>query len=244
MDKIVVRMTYLKSAHYFFFAMAVFSLTAAIAFWEVFLAESTIFLFFCVIYANISFWLAYFFYKDYSEQVENLFVLRRYTWPYVLLSVLVVAMTEGMIVVTPSISGVIYSTLFINYYYLFIVGMGALSYAFKPVRRLFEFKSALAIGKGRDIVLKFSRLDLVREYKTGTDPYIDEMFENIANSKDYPTPHVQRLEIELCSKRLRETETKLELARSQGRNKRHLEMLEREKEEYEHLLEKVRSYRD
>ncbi len=244
MERVYIRSYYLKAAHYFFYSMSVFSLTVTVSFWRSFMIKSLMFAFFCIIYANIGLWLAYFFYKDYEKEIKGMFVLRRYAPPYVILSIFVVFGAEMLIFTSPDLGNLIFSMLFINYYYVFIVAIGAALYMLKPVRRLFEFRTKRILRNAKSIVLKYSRLPDIKDYKPGTDPIIDEILDDVWGNKDYPVPHVQRLEIEVCRNRIEEIQAKIDVAETENRNKEVIRSLKRKKSRYEKLLEQISSYRD
>jgi hypothetical protein len=242
MEKIYVRARYLRIAHYLFFSLAVFSVTSAFALSGLFAGEVIGLFIFSLMYLNASLWLAYFFYKDYKIQLKDIRVVSRYAKPYVILSIAVFAMTELLIFLVPEMGGLIFSMMFINFYYAFIIIIGAGLYLVKPVRRLFDFQSAQALRKGKEIARKYSHLGDVINYKIGSNPFIDEVLDEIWSNKDYPVPHVQRLEVELCQDRISEIDGRIELAKKWNWSKKIKEHLEREKKRYEKKIDQTMKY--
>jgi len=238
MERIYVSGKFLKTAHYFFFAMSIFSLTSAVAFWDSFMKESVIFIAFCAIYSLASLYIAYLFYRDYRQELSSIMVVRGYMPPYMGMAIAVVLMTSLLAFLIPSAAGLIYSILFINYYYLFIIAIGAGLVALKPVRRLFEFQSKVALSGGLKIAREMSRLPDLKGYRTGTNRDVDDLLEEIWGSKKYPVPHIQRLEIEMCKMRIQELESRIAFSASQQQ----AGMLEREKKRYMKMLENIKDY--
>jgi len=242
MEKLYVRAQYLKIAHYFFYSMAVFSVTTAFALWETFLFESVGLLIFSIIYLNATLWLAYFFYSDYKLQLKDVRLITRYAKPYVILSITVFVMTELFVLIIPEISGLIFSILFINFYYAFIIIIGAAMYLIKPVRTIFNFQMTRALKNGKEIAMEHSSLEEVANYRIGTDPFMDDILEDIWNNRDFPVPNVQRLEIEACQKKINEIQGRMELAKKLNWSQNLTAHLEREKKRYEKKIEDTMNY--
>ena len=76
-------------------------------------------------------------------------------------------------------------------------------------------------------------------YKIGSNPFIDEVLDDIWSNKNYPVPHVQRLEVELCQDKISEIEGRMELAKKWNWSKKIREHLEREKKRYEKKIEQT-----
>jgi cell division protein FtsB len=244
MERIHVQTTYLKVIHYFFFSLAVFSMSAAIIFWEEFVVESILFLVFTAVYANMSIWIAYFFYKDYKYVLKDIELVKRHAPTYVILGLSIVFASSGLSMLLPSLRGFIYSILFVNYYYIFVIIIGWIFLVIKPVRTLFDFQIQRTLSGGKKIAMKYSRLSEVKRYKIGSNPVIDEILENIWHSKEYPTPHVQRLEIEVARREIQDLEAEIELAKQQKRPKELIDQLERRLELKKNRLSDISSYQD
>lgn len=242
MERIYFRAQYLKTAHYLFYSLAVFSITSALALWSSFTEQSVGMLIFSVIYLNASIWLAYFFYKDYKIQLENVIVVTRYARPYIILSISVFAMTELLLFLVPETGGLIFSMMFINFYYAFLIIIGAVMYLVKPVRRLFEFQTAQSLKKGLEIASKYSHFSDIVNYRIGSSPFIDEVLGDIWNNKVYPVPHVQRLEIEVCQAKISDIESRLDLAKKWRWSQKIVDHLKKEKKRYEKRIEDVEKY--
>jgi hypothetical protein len=242
MERIYVRARYLKIAHYMFYSLAVFSITSAFALWSSFTEQSVGMIIFSVIYLNASIWLAYFFYKDYKIQLEKVIVVTRYARPYIILSISVFAMTELLLYLIPEMGGLIYSMMFINFYYAFIIIIGGFLYLIKPIRRLFEFQSARALRKGMEIASKYSHFSDVLNYQIGTSPFIDEVLEDIFNNKDFPVPHIQRLEIEVFQSKISDIESRLELAKKWKWSPKIVSHLVNQKDRYLKRIEDIEKY--
>jgi len=244
MEKFYVRIYYLKASHYFFYAMSIFSLMFAIFFWQESITHSIIMLVSFIVYVNMSLWIAYFFYKDYAEEVKDMAVLKIYSKPYIALSSVVIVLTLILMFLAPNFSGLLYSSLFINYYYVFIIITGFILYTIKPVRRFFEFQRVRALNKGKEIAAKYSHLTDVRHYKIGSSPFIDEMLDDVWVNREYPLPGVKKIEIEICQSRINEIDARIELAREEGRGPEIAKLLKSEKERYEDFLEQTSRYYD
>ncbi len=244
MEKIYVRSNYLKAAHYFFYSMAVFSLIFAITFWESFAIESVMFVVFFIIYITVSLIIAFFFYRDYKKQLEGIVLIKAYAIPYIALSFFIIFATELLSFVSPEFIELVYSALFINYYYVFVIIIGAVLYVLKPVRTLFKFRSRYVLRNAKKIALRYSRLADIKYYKEGTDPLIDDMLDDIWSHRYYPVPQIQKLEIRMCDDHIKTTTQKLKIENAEKKNPDIIERLKKEKERYEKLLEQIRSYRD
>jgi len=244
MEKIYIRAQYLRIAHYLFYSLAVFSVTSALALYGMFADQAIGLFIFSLMYLNASMWLAYFFYKDYKIQLKDIKVVSRYAKPYLILSIAVFVMTEMFIFLVPEMGGLLFSMMFINFYYAFIIIIGAALYLVKPVRRLFDFQSAQALRKGKEIASRYSHLSEVISYKIGSNPFIDEVLDEIWSNRGYPVPHVQRLEVELCQEKISEIEGRIELANKWNWSRKIKEHLDREKKRYEKKIEETMKYND
>jgi hypothetical protein len=242
MERVSVMRQYLKAAHYFFYSMVVLSLTSAIIFWDMFTRESVVFVIYCMLYANVSVWLAYFFYKDYRQELQGTEAVRRYIKPYAMLSVFVVLGAEALAIMAPDLGLLLVSLLFINFYYIFIVIIGLSLYLLKPVRRLFQFETGRTIKNGKKIAAGLSRMRDVRSYRPGTDPIMDEMFEDVWEHRDYPVSQVQRVEAEFINRRIRDVEHRIYLEERRESSPMIMKRLEGEKQKYEKMLEDVMGY--
>lgn len=244
MERIYLRAYYLKVVHYLFFSLSVFSLTSAIIFYDNFMRESVAFIIFCVIYANVSVFIAYYLFKNYKQQLESIQVIRRYAFPYIVLGLLVFAMTELLSLFIPRLGSLIISLLFINYYYVFIIIIGCLLVILKPVQKLFEFQSKFALTKAKEIAISFSSLSIINSYKIGTNPIIDEILDDIYSNRKYPTPHVQRLEMELIQAEIDYLQSRIVEAIKMKRPRRMIERIVKSKEAMEKKFSDIGNYSD
>jgi len=153
-------------------------------------------------------------------------------------------MTEAFILIIPGFEGLIFSIMFINFYYAFIIIIGAILYLFKPIRMLFDFQSIRSLRNGKTIAMKYSHFSEVVNYKIGSNPFVDEILGEICSNKTYPVPHVQRLEIELCQNKISEIEGRMELAKKWDWSVKLKNHLDREKKRYEKRIKNVLSYND
>lgn len=226
--------------------MSIFSLVAAINFWENFNLQSIMLAVSCFAYANISIWLAYFFYRDYKQEIESS-MIREYAFPYIFLSLYVLFMTELLMFIVPGFKSLVYSILFVNYYFLSAIAVGAVIYTVKPLRRLFDFYDIRVLEKAKRIAEKFSGLPEIGAYVPRTNPEIDAMLDEIWSHKEYPARQVRALEIGMCKNRIREIESKintLETAMREDRGYEIMETLKSEREKYESLIKEIAEYQD
>ena len=230
-------------AHYFFYAMSVFTITVAINFWDSFLVESITLLFFSLFYINASLWLAYFFYKDYEKDILGFSALKNYALRYMGLSIYVVFMTVLLIYMVPGFGELIYSILFINYYYAFAIVIGVLLLVFKPVRILFRFPGGDVIYKAKKIAVKYSRMSELESYAPKTDPIIDSMLEEVWSHKDNPVDYVKNIESYMCESKIREIESNLKFAKLQGKAPHIIEGIQKKKDRYQELLDEIKGYK-
>ena len=159
-----------------------------------------------------------------------------------ILSLFVFFGTQLLVAITPGMTGLIYSLMFINFYYAFVIMIGASLFLIKPVRRFFEFHRNLALKKGREIAIRHSNLKEVTRYRIGSNPFVDEVLDEIYSNRVYPVPYVQRLEIELCQNRISEIEARMELVKQLRQGSKIADALKKEKERYERRIECIERY--
>lgn len=234
-DRLYVKLYYLKIAHYMYFAMGVFSLTAAIIFWNEFPDQSLYMLLPCLIYSGVSMWSAYYFYRDYRHEVEPLIFVKNYVLPYMVLALWTLFMTVLMIYLVPFLKELMYSFLFINYYFFFVLVVGVAVSRFGVIKQLFHFYSTMNLKRGLSIASRGAMVMNLSEYVVGTDEIIDGMLDEILTEKKHPGAKIRMLEIELCKKHIREIDRELE--RLQGNDvisaqKNLIEILKSEREDY------------
>jgi hypothetical protein len=239
MQRIYVSTTYLKTLHYLFFSFAVFSLAAGIMFFSFALIESLSFFGLSIFYCITSLIVAYHFYKNYREIIEPFRVIRLYLPPYLILVVWTIGTMAFLVWVFPSITGLIYSFLFINYYMFFVVIIGFAVSRFRIVSRFFEFYNLYVLGKAKSLAKRHALFLDISEYETGSDSMIDELLDEAWAHKAYPLPYVRRLETALCEKHIIDINRMISKMKDDTavKDKDVIESLEKMKEDY---LKKIR----
>jgi len=248
MEKIYISIYYLKILHYFFFSLAVFTLTAGIIFWESFTLESISLFSMCSVYSVFSLYIARSLYKSYRELAEPVIVVRTYVLPYPLLVFWIFALTFLLVYVFPYLTELVFAFLFVNYYILFLLIIGFLIGRLRIVGRLFDVYSYFTLKKAQSVASKYSHVVDVMEYEVGSDPEVDEILDDIWSHRDYPLTHVKELETRLCEIQvIKISKTIKILERRKDRIKeedRLLEGLKDEKSEYMKKIEEIQKFGD
>lgn len=243
MDRIYIKAWYLKTLHYFFFSVAVFSMSAGIMFFDLFSWESLSFFILGWFYCVSSLTIAYYYYRDYRETLEPFRIIKLYFTPYIILVFWTVISMAILLWIFPSLSALIYSFLFVNYYIFFIIIIGFVSSRFKIVSNLFEVYNRMVFNKALELAGKHAFAVNVSEYKIGSHPQIDELLDEIWAHKDYPLPYVRKLEIAICDKKIVEinrTLEKLRKGKATDATKRVIKALEEEKKDYMDKIVKIK----
>jgi len=237
MEGLYVSNSYLKTAHYFFYSMAVlYSLLAINVFGE-FAGQSFIMFVSSLIYINASAWTAYFLYRDYKSDMTTVQLLREQLPPYILLVIYVAVAAETFMLLVPGSSAMIYSVLFVNYYYIIAFSMAVIFALLRPVRGLFQTRNQNILGMAKEKALEFSRLKGLAEYREGSNHSIDDALEDVLLHEDSPGPSIRRLETEICQQRINELKLRLNEERQRASS---MARLQSEKAEYEKILESLR----
>jgi hypothetical protein len=239
MERLYLSASYLKTFHYLFFSFAVFSLTAGIMFFDFARFESLNFFGLGLFYCLASLLAAYYFYRNYREIVEPIRVIRLYALPYIILVFWTILSLTAVVLVTPSILGLVYSFLFINYYMFFVVLIGLAAGRFRFISRFFEVYNFFILGRAKKIARKYALTIYTAHYKIGSDPKLDAILDEIWVHRSYPIPYIRKFETTLCEKHVIEINRILEKlkAHADEKNKTTIESLERMKGAY---LKKIR----
>ena len=240
MERIYIRIWYLKCLHYLFFSLAVLSMTAGIMFFNFAILESINFFFLGSFYCISSLLIAYYFYKDYRETVEPLRVIRVYLAPYIILDFWTIGIMALLVWTFPSIISLIYSFLFIDYYIFFFIITGLVLSRFKIVSKFFEMYNVLVLNGAMRIAKEYVRFVDISEYSVGSNPEIDEILDEIWAHRGYPLPHIRKLEIAMCEKDIMDLNKMISRMRERGADEsqqRIIKHLENIKDGY---LEKIR----
>ena len=240
MERIYIRIWYLKSLHYFFFSLAIFSITAGIMFFDFAALESLNFFVLGYFYCFSSLFIAYYFYKDYKETVEPFKVIRVYFVPYIVLVFCTMGSMLFLIWIFPELLVLMQSFLFVDYYIFFFIVVGFVLSRFKIVSRFFELYNVLVLNGAMKIAKEYARFVDVDEYKIGNDPEMDEILDEIWTHRDYPLPYIRKFEIAMCEKDIMDTNRMISRMRERGADeteKRIIRYLEKIKDGY---LEKIR----
>ncbi|MFH1237112.1 MAG: hypothetical protein V1648_01765 [Candidatus Aenigmatarchaeota archaeon] len=234
MQKIYVSSSYLKTLHYLFFSFAVFSLTAGMIFFNFAVIESLTLLGLSAFYCVTSFFVAYYFYKDYREVIEPYRVIHLYLLPYLLLALWSIGTTVALVLVFPSLSALIYSFLFINYYMFFLVLIGIVLSRFSMVSRVFEMYNKYMLNKAKKLAKRYALFLEINDYDPGSDPRIDALLDDVWTHRSYPTPHVRKLEIGLCERHMADISRMIDKIRDnkEMKDKVVVEALQKMKDDY------------
>lgn len=248
MGRIYLGIYYLKILHYFFFALAVFTLTTGTMFFESFTLESLNFFLLCAVYFVTSLYTAFLLYRSYTKLATPIIVVKTYLLPYPILALWVFAMTLFLIYIFPSLAGLVFSFLFVNYYIVFLLVLGVLIGRFGVARRLFEFYNTFNLKRAQVIASKYSRVIEVKGYEIGSDPKADEILDDIWKHKDYPLAQVKKLEARLCEIEITKINKSIEILerwkeRSNEEDKL-LKRLKKEKLEYIKKIDKIQELSD
>lgn len=239
MERIYVSTFYLKTLHYLFFSFAIFSLSAGIMFFDFARFESLSFFGLGFFYSLASLLAAYYFYRNYKEILEPFRVIKVHLVPYVILVFWTLGSLTAMVLFFPSIAGLVYSFLFINYYLFFVVVIGLAASRFRMVSKFFEVYNLYVLGKAKKIAKRYALSIDVAQYKTGSSQVLDEILDEIWTHKDYPIPYVRKLETAICEKHVIDINRMLENMKKHAgeKDKTVLESLEKMKDSY---LKKIR----
>jgi hypothetical protein len=246
MDRLYFSGYYVKTLHYFFFSFAVFALTAGIVFSGFAQAESLSFFGMTVFYFTSSILAARRFYREYREIIEPFRIIKTYFLPYLLLAVLTVISVTILVTVAPSISGLVFSFLFINYYMLFVSAIGYAAGRFKFVSRFFEMYSFYVLREAKNLACRYALFGDVKKYKVGSDQRVDRILDEIWAHRSYPLPHIRMLETAICEKRILEIEKALEgmKGRSEESESAIAGSLEGMKEDYHRKIREIEQKKD
>jgi hypothetical protein len=239
-ERVYLGIYYLKILHYFFFSLAVFTLTSGIFFWEFFTIESLNLLAICAVYSFFSLYIAHCMYKSYTQLAEPLMVIRNYVLPYPLLSFWTCVLTFFLVYVSPYLTDIVYAFLFVNYYIVFFLFIGLFMSRLKFVGKLFEVYDNLGLRRAKSLASRYSHIAEVDSYRVGSDPKTDEMLDDIWNHRNYPLPYVKELETRLCEMQMYKIERSIKaLERIPERTKTEEELLGRLKTEMAEYLRKI-----
>jgi hypothetical protein len=233
MERIYIRIWYLKSLHYFFFSLAVFSVTAGIVFFDFMAWESLSFFVLGYFYCLSSLLIAYYFYKDYRETVEPLMVIKLYFLPYMVLSLWTIGTMVLLIWTLPHILSLLYTFLFVDYYIFFFIVIGFALSRFRIVSKLFEMYNIFILRNAMRIAKKYASFVDVTEYSIGNSPETDEILDEIWAHRDYPLPFIRKLELSICDKHVIDINNMLNrMRREVATEKIIIKTLNKEKEYY------------
>ncbi len=233
MERIYIRIWYLKGLHYFFFSLAVFSVTAGIMFFDFMTFESLNFFVLGYFYCLSSLLIAYYFYKDYKKTIEPLMVIKLYFLPYMALSLWTIGTMALLIWTLPQILSLMYSFLFVDYYIFFFIAIGFLLSRFRVVSKLFEMYNDFVLNNAMRIAKQHASFVDVNEYEIGSSPETDEILDDIWVHRDYPLPFIRKLELSICDKHVIDINKILSRMKNDlAAEKRVIKILEREKDYY------------
>ncbi len=245
-DRIYVSIYYLKTLHYLFFSFAVFSLTAGVMLSGSAFMESLSFFGMSLFYCASSLFIAYRFYRDYREAAEPFRIIRLYFLPYISLVPCTMVPVVAMILTFPSLAGLVYSFLFINYYMLFVIAIGFAASRLRMISKLFEMYGSYTLGKARRLAEKHALFpELAGGYKIGSDPAIDEILDGIWAHRDYPLPYVRMFETAACERHIIDINRTLGKMKDAGGEKDALaRSLESMKEDYHRKIREIEQKKD
>jgi hypothetical protein len=248
MERIYLGIYYLKILHYFFFSLAVFTLTAGIILFESFTLESIILFSMCSIYSGFSVYIAHSIYRAYKILVEPIMVVRTYLLPYIVLTFLTFGMTISFALIFPYLTEIVYAFLFVNYYIIFLLLGGIIISRFRIVKKTFEFYSSLSLIRAKRLASKYSRVVDTKEYDVGADPEADELLDNIWKNKDYPLPYVKALETRICEIKIQNLTKSIQVLearteRTPEENKL-IEIFNTEKQNYVRKIQEIGQLKD
>ncbi len=234
MEKFYIRLYYLKMLHYFFFSLAVMSLTFSVIFYDVIIFGSQILLAISVFYCLSSLYVSTRFLKRYKELERAPSVLKRVVLPYIVLAFYTLGMTLGFALFFPWIIQFVYSLLFINYYIFFVIVIGMVLGRFEIVGKLFEVYSDMILKRAMKIVREYAIIPEARGLRAGRSMVADEFLENVWAHRDYPLPHVRALEKRLILDQIRNIDLSIKVYQSHD----DLSMVKKQMEKRTRLLRK------
>lgn len=240
MEKIYLRAYYMKSLHYFFFALAVFSLGSGVIFFQVLTVESLSFLGLSVFYFLSSETIAYYYYRGYRQFMDPFIVVRTYLIPYMALTLWTIGSLVAFVLFFPSILPLIRSFLFIDYYIFFLIVLGFVFSRMKVVSGLFRMYDKMGLRRAMRIAKRRASSVDVDTYSIGSDPRIDEILDDILTHEDNPESYVRALEIAVCERHIANTSRIVNNIRKRGAEEEEKDLLESMKKIRESYIEKAR----
>jgi len=248
MERIYIRVYYLKILHYFFFSLSILSLTIGIMFFDFMSFDSLVFFGLSYAYCISSLAIAYYFYKDYKETMEALRIIRLIAFPYIVISVFTVGAVALMASIFPFITELIYSFMFVNFYVIFVLVIGLAMSRFRMVSRFFETYSYIIMRKAKRIAEKYALITDVQQYRIGTNPEADQLLDDIWANRDYPLPYVREFEIALCEEHVRRINRIIGNLKSKPGIEKHeenfMKSMELMKENYMDKIRKISTKKD
>ena len=246
MERIYVSISYLKTFHYLFFSLAVFSLTSGMMLFTYGSFESLSFFGLTAFYCTSSLIVAHYFYKNYREVAEPIRIIKIYLLPYIVLVFWTIGSISFLVIIFPVLLALIYSFLFINYYIFFLIIIGFFMSRFRMVSKFFEVYNFYILGKARKLAKQYACEADVGEYEVGSDPKIDEMLDDIWAHKAYPIPYVRRVETALCEKHIIDINRMLEAAkdRNDPKERATTESLKLMKDDYMRKIRAIEQKKD
>jgi hypothetical protein len=198
MERLYIRIYYLKIFHYLFFSLAIFSMTSGIMFFDFVTWESLSFFVLGYFYCVSSLVIAYYYYKDYRQTLEKMKIVRVYFVPYMVLVFWTIGCFTLLVWTFPSILPLVNSFLFVDYYIFFFIVVGFALGKFRLVSKFFEVYNIFVLRRAMKIAKEHASFVDVSEYKIGSDPEMDEILDDIWVHKDYPLPDVRKFETAVC----------------------------------------------
>jgi len=187
-------------------------------------------------------------YRPYRELASSLIVIRTYVLPYPLLALWTFGLTFLLTYVFPSLAGLVYAFLFVNYYILFLLAIGILVGRFRIVRRIFEVYNHMNLKKAQKLASEYSHVVNVMTYEVGSDHEVDEILDEIWHHRGYPLPQVKKLETVLCEMQIikinKAMETLERMRKRTGVEERMLCRLREERAEYIDKIKRIQEFGD
>ncbi len=246
MERIYVKIWYLKALHFFFFSFAVFSMTSGIMFFNFAAMESLSFFFLGSFYCISSLIIAYYYYRDYKETLEPMKVIRVYFVPYIVLVFWTILSVVFLVWTFPSLLLLIQSFLFVNYYVFFFIITGFVLSRFNVVSRLFDMYNALILMEAMAIAREYACFVDVGEYSIGSNPEMDEILDEIWVRREYPLLYVRKFEIAICEKHVIDINRMLNMMREKvsESDKGVMESIEKIKDDYLRKIKEIKQKTD
>lgn len=242
MERFYVRIYYLKVLHYFFFSLAVFSITAGTIFFD-FVAWDTFYFFgFGYFYFLSSLAVAYYYYRNYREALHAIKIVRLYLIPYTVLVFWTVGFTSLLVLIFPSLLLLVESFLFIDYYVFFVIAIGLVLSRFRVVSKFFEMYNIYVLTEALKIVKQYAHFVDVSGYSVGSNTQMDEILDDIWTHMDYPLPYIRKFEIAVCEKHIIDMNRMISKMLDRGADeteKRIITYLEKMKSDYLKKISKI-----